>query len=158
MPENYSREKLKEKVKAKAYDYAVKYHGCSQAIVAAFQEPLGLDAVTLRAAGPMVGGMGLGKICGALAGGVMVLGIKYGRSNMEEGIQGLIPGFLAAQELVKRFEKEFGTTSCFEIAGIDWTDANEAIQALSNPEFLKKCAGVTARTAEMVAEILLERG
>ena len=151
MAEKNSKGTLKEQVRTKAYDYAVKYHGCSQAILAAFQEPLGLDAAAVRAASTMVGGLGMGKTCGALAGGAMVLGVKYGRASMEEGI-------LATQTLVKRFEQEFGTTNCFEIAGVDWTDTNAAIQALMAPEFLKKCAEITARTAEMVAEIITEQG
>ena len=158
MAEKNSKGTLKEQVRTKAYDYAVEYHGCSQAILAAFQEPLGLEAATVRAASTMVGGLGMGKTCGALAGGAMVLGIKYGRTNMEEGIQGLVPGFLATQTLVKRFEQEFGTTDCFEIAGVDWTDTNAAMQALMAPEFLKKCAEITASTAEMVAEIIMEQG
>ncbi|MCJ7523276.1 MAG: C-GCAxxG-C-C family protein [Dehalococcoidia bacterium] len=76
MTEQYPRESMKEHVKRKAYEYARQYHSCSQAMLVAFQEPLGLDAQALRAASPLVGGMGMGKTCGALAGGGMVLGLK----------------------------------------------------------------------------------
>ncbi|UCC59760.1 MAG: C_GCAxxG_C_C family protein [Dehalococcoidia bacterium] len=152
-----SREALKEQVRKKAYDYAREYHGCSQAIMVAFQEPLGLDAMALRAASTLVGGLGMGKTCGALAGGAMVLGLKYGRSSMEEGLPGLIPGMLHTQPLVKRFEDEFGTTGCFEIAGIDWLNFEEAAEAISDPEFLQKCAEIVGRTAEMVADIVFEQ-
>jgi C_GCAxxG_C_C family probable redox protein len=152
-----SREALKEQVRKTAYEYAREYHGCSQAILVAFQEPLGLDAMALRAASTLAGGLGMGKTCGALTGGAMVLGLKYGRSSMEEGLPGLVPGMLHTQPLVQRFEDEFGTTACFAIAGVDWMNFEEAAKAISDPVFLKKCAEIVGRTAEMVADIVFEQ-
>jgi C_GCAxxG_C_C family probable redox protein len=146
----------KEQIRNEAYDFAREYHGCSQAMLIAFQEPLGLDASVIRAASPLVGGLGMGKTCGALAGGVMVLGLKYGRSRMEDGIPGLVPGMLHTQALVRKFEEEFGTSDCFDIAGVDWADFEQAAAAISDPEFLKKCAEIVGRTAEMVADIIVE--
>lgn len=151
-------EALREQVRKKAHDFAREYHGCSQAILVAFQEPLGLDATAVRASSTLVGGLGVGKTCGALAGGVMVLGIKYGRSRAEDGIAGLVPGMLHTQALVRRFEQEFGTSDCFEIAGVDWSDFEQAHAAISDPDFLKKCAEIVGRTAEMVADIISEKG
>ncbi|MCJ7523277.1 MAG: C-GCAxxG-C-C family protein [Dehalococcoidia bacterium] len=75
---------------------------------------------------------------------------------MEEGIQCLVPGMMYAQALVKRFEQEFGTSDCFEIAGVDWTNVEEAYKAIMDQEFLEECAQIVAITAGMVADIIGE--
>jgi C_GCAxxG_C_C family probable redox protein len=152
-----SKEALKEQVKKKAYDYELQFHGCSQSILLAFQELLGMsDELTFKAAGPLCAGLGMGKTCGALTGGMMVLGMKCGRARIDEGLGGLFSGILIAQRLVREFEQEYGTTACSEISRLDWTDSDEVIQAVNNPEFMAMCANVVSRTAEMVAEIIAE--
>jgi C_GCAxxG_C_C family probable redox protein len=152
-----SKEVFKEQARKKAYEYELQFHGCSQAVVRTFQDLLGLeDELLFKAAGPLCAGMGMSRTCGALSGGVMVLGMKQGRSCIEDGIEGLYPGLLAAQDLVRRFEQEFGTTSCSEIAGLDWTDSGAVMKALSHPEFVERCAQVVGKTAEMVAGIIDE--
>jgi len=53
---------------------------CSQVILSFFAEKYGLDPdLALKISSPFGGGLGgLGKICGALTGGMLVLGLKYG--------------------------------------------------------------------------------
>ena len=85
-----------------------------------------------------------------------MLGLKRGRERIDEGLEGLIPGLGLAQSLVQRFEQEFGATSCREIAKVDWTDFEAAMQAIANPEFVERCAQIVGRTAEMVAELIGE--
>jgi hypothetical protein len=99
----------------------------------------------------------MGKACGALTGGVLVLGMKYGRAHIEDGLNGLFPGMGIAQRLVKMFEEEFGTTACSEISKIeDWTDSKTVMEAVNNPEFIRREAEVVGKTAEMVAELMAE--
>lgn len=157
MAKERSKEAFKEQARKKAYEYELQFHGCSQAVVRTFQELLGLeDELVFKAAGPLCAGLGMSRTCGALAGGVMVLGMKHGRARIEDGIEGLLPGLLGAQKLVSEFEKEFGTTSCSEIAKVDWMDFGAMMKAISDPEFVERCAQVTGKTAEMVAEIIDE--
>ena len=157
MAAEFPRDDLKEQAGKKAYDYELHFHGCSQAVFMAFKDLWGLDDdLAFKAAGPLCAGMGMGKTCGALAGGIMVLGLKKGRTRIEEGVDGLIPGLFAAQSLVRKFEREFGTTSCSEISKVDWTDLDEITKVLSDREFMAKCANVARRTAEMVAEVIAE--
>jgi len=157
--EKISKDVLKEQARKKAYDYELQFHGCSQAVLLTFQELLGLtDELTFKAASALCAGMGMGKTCGALSGGIMVLGMKFGRPRIEDGVEGLFLGMLPAQKLVQRFEQQFGTTACIEIAKVDWTDAEAAMQAMVDPEFVEKCAQVVGKTAEMVAELIVEEG
>jgi C_GCAxxG_C_C family probable redox protein len=150
-------EALKEQARKKAHDYELEFHGCSQAVLLTFQELLGLeDELTFKAAGPLCAGMGTSKTCGALTGGMMVLGMKCGRARIDEGLDGLMPGLMAAQNLVRKFEQEYGTTACSEISKVDWTDMDSMVQALADPEFVEKCAQVVGNTAVMVAEVIAE--
>lgn len=157
MARKISKDELKKKAREKAHDYELQYHGCSQSVLLALQELLGLeDELTFKAASALCAGQGMGKTCGALSGGVMVLGLMRGRAHIEEGLEGLIPGLGLAQSLVQRFEQEFGATSCREITKLDWTNFEDVMQAITNPEFIERCAQLAGRTAEMVAELIGE--
>jgi C_GCAxxG_C_C family probable redox protein len=158
MGQKISKEALKKLAREKAYDYELQCHGCSQAVLLTFQELFGLeDELTFKAAGPLCAGLGMGKTCGALTGGVLVLGIKNSRAHIEDGLNGLFPGMGTAQRLVKMLEEEFGTTVCSEISKItDWTDSKTVMEAVNNPEFIRREAEVVGKTAEMVAELMTE--
>jgi C_GCAxxG_C_C family probable redox protein len=158
MGHKISKQSLKKQARKKAYDYELECHGCSQAVLLTFQELLGLeDELTFKAAGPLCAGLGTGKTCGALTGGIMVLGMKYGRPRIQDGLGGLLPGMGVAQRLVQKFEQEFGTTICSEISKIaDWTDLEAVMQAVNNLEFIEREAEVVGKTAEMVAELISE--
>jgi C_GCAxxG_C_C family probable redox protein len=157
-----------ESVKERAYNYERRYHGCSQCPLLALQEFLGLeDELTFKAASSLCGGLAFsGNTCGALSAGVMVLGMKYGRANIEEGLAGLVKGMLPAYRLVKWFEGEFGTTLCREISGLQMDEeilkamaaAPEAMEAALPTELIEKCSQIVGKTAEKVAEIISEEG
>ena len=157
-----------ESVRERAYNYERQYHGCSQCTLLALQELLGLeDELTFKAASSLCGGLAFsGNTCGALTAGVMVLGMKYGRANIEEGLGGLVKGMLPAYRLVKWFEGEFGTTVCREISGIQMdeemlkalTAAPEAMEAGLPAELIEKASQLVGKTAEKVAQIVSEEG
>lgn len=157
-----------ESVKERAYNYERQYHGCSQCPLLALQEFLGLeDELTFKAASSLCGGLAFsGNTCGALSAGVMVLGMKYGRANIEEGLAGLVKGMLPAYRLVKWFEGEFGTTVCREISGLQMDEeilkamaaAPEAMEAALPAELIEKCSQIVGKTAEKVAELISEEG
>jgi len=157
-----------ESVKERAYNYEKQYHGCSQCPLLALQEYLGLeDELTFKAASSLCGGLAFsGNTCGALSAGVMVLGMKYGRANIEEGLAGLVKGMLPAHRLVKWFEGEFGTTVCRELSGLQMDEellkamaaAPEAMEAALPAELIEKCSQIVGKTAEKVAELISEEG
>jgi len=150
-----SQEEFKKKVSDLAFRYETEFHGCSQAVLLAFQEALGLkDDLLFRAAGTLAGGMYSGLTCGALTGGLLVIGTRVGRRRIEDGLEGLLESFEPAQRLVKWFEVEYGTTSCRELTGTDWFDINQVMLFLRFSDKLKECAKRVGKTAEKVAEII----
>ena len=149
-----SPEAFRKEARERAYRYECEFHGCSQAVLRTFQELLGIeDDLLFKASGPLCAGFGLGKSCGALAAGVLVIGMVHGRDRMDEGVGGLMPGFMFAQALVRKFEQEFGTTTCLEICKVDWTDMQAVSEFFSTAASEQACR-VAGKTAEMVAEVL----
>lgn len=165
-----SKEAMKEEARERAFKYESTYHGCSQCTMRALQEVLGLeDELVFKAASCLHGGMPVErKVCGALNAGVMVLGMKYGRASLDEGMAGTLKGMLQVQKLVKRFEQEFGTTACLEITegqtvamdeeGLKYLIEHPEVMEEMSKELIKRCSQVVGKTAEIVVEIINEEG
>lgn len=159
-----SYEDKKEQAGRKAYEYEKQYHCCSQATLKALQEVLSLEnPFALKAASTMCGGVALtGQTCGALSAGVMAIGMRRGRLNLEEGFEAVLRAMLPAHRLVRWFESEYGSAACREISGLELSeetlklmaaDPDGALRAL-DPAMVEKCAQICRRTAEKVVEML----
>lgn len=157
---------LKKTAREKAYHYEVNYHCCSQATMLALQEVLGMeDELTLKATSSVCGGMALsGNTCGALSAGVMIIGMKYGRGDIKEGLTNVIKGMIPAAKLIKWFEKEYGTLMCHDISGFEM-DVDTLEEAMKDPEAMlesldqeqvEKCSQLCGKTAAKVIEIISE--
>lgn len=145
-----------EKVKEKAFNNMRNHESCAQSIVAAFMDELGInDPMVIRAAGALHGGMVSSLVCGIHAAGLMVLGMLVGRENLELGLDGLLPIVMPAQDLIKRLDKRLGSSSCKELSGVDFTDAEAAINFYVTKEN-EKCFGFVAEGAEEIALFLKE--
>lgn len=163
-----SKEALKEEARKRASDYELQYHGCGQTTLLALQEVLGLeDEQVFKSASSLCGGIAFErKLCGALTTGLMVLGMKFGRADIQEGLPGILKGIMPAHKLMRRFEQEFGSTVCGEImgGGTELPSEEQFREMIANPdaveemsrEIIAKCAQVVGKTAAMVVEIISE--
>jgi C_GCAxxG_C_C family probable redox protein len=143
-----------ERVKAKAETYMRKHESCAQCILGAFMEELGVDdPLVMASAGAFHAGLSTSLTCGIYTGGLMVLGLLMGRDRIEQGIDGLFPIMLPAQELVDSLQKKMGSSSCRELTGVDFTDMNEAA-AFFGTEGHEKCISRVAEGAEEIASFL----
>jgi C_GCAxxG_C_C family probable redox protein len=152
-----SKAEFVEDTRKRAYDYDFKCHGCSQAVVQTFLDAFGEENTLLfTAASPFAAGMSMtGNNCGALIGGLMILGVVFGRRSMADGMEGIIDGIRPARRLVKHFQRRFGTLNCFEITQTDLADPVKA-DAYFAGGGLDKCAGVTGEVAAYVADLLYD--
>jgi C_GCAxxG_C_C family probable redox protein len=100
------------------------------------------------------GGLGRrGLVCGALSGGVMVIGLKYGCSldkDCRETVYGL------TLELCRRFEEQFGTTSCYKLIGYDLTAEEERTEFKSLRLKEEKCVNYVGTVVDILTELLDE--
>jgi C_GCAxxG_C_C family probable redox protein len=118
---------------------------CSEAVFMVANDYLGhpvSDEMVRLASGFPVGMGFAGCVCGALSGGVMALGLKYGRS--QPGVK--TPGmFEAAQELHDRFKARRRITCCRVL-----TRKFE----LGSPDHIAQCITITGEVAADVIELL----
>lgn len=121
---------------------------CSEAVVYAFNEamddPMPPEIVRLASGFPVgMGALGTGGCtCGALSGGVMVLGMVYGRSTPGEEAPLVLD---KAKELHDWFKSEKRSTCCRAlIAGFEF----------GSPEHIDQCVAFTGDVAEHLATVL----
>jgi C_GCAxxG_C_C family probable redox protein len=142
------------RVKAKALNNMTQHESCTQSVVAAFMEELGIkDPLVIRSAGAMHGGMLCSYTCGVHVAGAMVLGLLMGREDLEQGLDGLLPIVGPTQELMARLNEKLGSHSCKELTGVDFTDL-EAAMVFMNSKDHDKCLERVAEGAEEIGLFL----
>ena len=135
--------------------YGSTYHGCSQAVLATFMEIMGIeDEKVLMAASCLAGGATRCLSCGAITGGLMVLGLRYGRRRLEDGPEALDHAMEPAGEFVDRFIEEYGATGCHELTGYDFRDQAQFQAFLDSEEAVNKCTERVTKSAGWVAEVI----
>ena len=146
-----------EDLKERAFKAEMEYHGCSQATLRPFMEIFEIDNDgVMMAASPFAGGLALtGNNCGALTGGLIVLGLLFGRRDMKEGMEGIVAGLRPMRKLVKYFDEKQNSVNCRDITQTDIADP------VKGPEYfdhggLEKCATMIADVAAFVGDILYE--
>jgi C_GCAxxG_C_C family probable redox protein len=160
------QKQLVGRIEQTGYENELQFWGCSQAVFGALQQHLDLgDQDVFAAATGFAGGVAKNQeVCGALLGGIMAIGVTYGRRAFEEGKVGHEQrGFLEAQHrsarLCEKFKEEFGTLHCRDIrvlvGRIPLGDENN-YYTLEGFENHHKCADVTGKTARLAAEVLFE--
>jgi len=160
------KEQLLGNIEGEAHDNEVLYWGCSQAVLGALQRHLRLDnGGAFRAASALVGGIvGRQETCGALLGGVMAIGLVYGRAHFEPGkISREQPEFVEAltrsRRFYERFRDTFGYLRCSDVrAAVRGPDAKEytRFDTIEAIEDHAKCGDITGPAARLAAEVILQ--
>jgi C_GCAxxG_C_C family probable redox protein len=93
---------------------------CAQAVLSTLGPQSGLGtAECFRVAAAFGGGMArMGATCGAVTGGMMVLGLRHGDPRIQEPVaRGEFYG--KVQDFAARFARRHGSTVCRELLGCD---------------------------------------
>lgn len=102
-----------------AFDTHAEGFNCCTAVVFAFQDKLGLTAEQCYAVtSGMGGGLRTGEVCGAVSGGVMVLG-ALAPHNKQTGPEGKEYNITLTQEFQRRFAEKQGYICCRDLKPID---------------------------------------
>lgn len=146
-----------EDVRKRTFDTEMKCHGCAQVIVQTFLDVFEENNTPVSmASSPFAAGLALsGNNCGALIGGLMTLGLVYGRKDVAEGMEGILAGIRPMRKLVKYFQETYQSPNCREITGTDLADPEKAT-AYFESGGLEKCANMMADVAGFVGEIIYE--
>lgn len=131
-----------------------KYH-CSQAVLAAFAEELGLtEKQALKLGGCFGGGMCKGEVCGACTGALMALGLKYGQCEIED-LDSRLKTNDVTVKFLELFREENGSYICKELLGCDLATPEGKEYAKEHNLFTDFCPHMVV-SAVKIAEQLLE--
>ena len=128
---------------------------CSAAVFSAFSPDLGLDPDTAKkiACGFGAGISKTGNICGAVSGGIMVIGLKYGKCV--EGDEAATERTRAlVRQFIGEFTKKNGSVHCTELLGYNLSIPEEYARARDEEIFVTKCPQMVRDAVEILENLL----
>jgi C_GCAxxG_C_C family probable redox protein len=147
-----------EEMGTRAKELMQKRLHCSQAVLTAGQEKLGISSPeVIKAVGLYGGGVsGTGEVCGALLGGIALISSLFSRSSLEEKESPKM--WKLGHMLDDRFAEitnGHGGKLCRDIARVDWSDRDQVSAFYKdNGSRRKHCMQVVEETARALGKIL----
>lgn len=130
---------------------------CAQSVICAYAPELGLTKETaLRLASGFGGGLGrMRSVCGAVTGMTMVLGLKYGYSDLQDPEQKK-ETYALTQRLIKKFRACNGSILCAELLG---EEEGSHIPSARTQQYYQErpCAALIACAADLLEELSQEK-
>jgi C_GCAxxG_C_C family probable redox protein len=129
-------------------------YNCSQAVLAAFCEPYGMEPKTaLTLAAGFGGGIGAaGGVCGALTGAVMVLGLKYGSPDVADKTA-KNEMYRKTRVLCEEYKLRTGSLYCRDLLGFDLSTEAGQLAAIE-PNAFHDCRQFVRIAADILEEML----
>jgi C_GCAxxG_C_C family probable redox protein len=113
--------------------------------------------VTSAAATAFGGGMGrMGHTCGALSGGLIVIGLDIGRTDGNDD-EGKKEAYSEARKLLQCFQERWGALTCRELTQCDLSTQDGFEKYRRQRIHETKCTEIIKETVKMVTTILQER-
>ena len=140
--------------KEKALNYFSQKMHCSQSVIAAFAEDCGItEAQALKLGSCFGGGMRKGEVCGAVTGALVVLGLLYGESKVDDTEARLV-SIKVNDLMMDRFKEKCGSYICNDLLGCDITTVVGHNYCLENNKFTEFCPKMVTAAVEIVEEII----
>jgi C_GCAxxG_C_C family probable redox protein len=129
-------------------------YNCAQSVLCSYAEELHISKdVALRIANGFGGGMGRKQeVCGAISGGVMVLGLMYGRGeNDGKGKQETT--YAKVRDLIDSFTAEYGTVNCRELLSGCALLTPEGQETFRDNGLIEKCYDYVRKVIAIIEKI-----
>lgn len=128
---------------------------CSQALLSTYGAQFGLNReMALKVSGSFGGGMGrMGETCGAVTGAFMVIGLKYGKTRVEDE-QTKEKAYSLVKEFVDKFKSRNGSIICRELLGCDISTPEGMKLAKEKNLITTLCPKLVQDAAEIIEQIL----
>lgn len=152
MKRTFGKEATDLEISTVAIDMFMKGYNCAQSVLYAFSRESGLpEEIALKISSGLGAGMGRkGEVCGAVAGGIMVLGMRHGWvANNDRTAKETT--YFKTRELMSRFAEKHGSCICRELLnGCDLT-TEEGQRYFKEKDYLSK---ICNKCVQSVVEIL----
>lgn len=138
----------------KAVKYFSSNFNCSQSVFTTFAIEQGIDEkFALRLGTNFGGGERKGELCGAVAGALMVLGLRCGHCDSED-TEGKSKAYRISEEFMNRFIAKNGSVVCRELLGYDLTKDEDIIREKNL--FNTICPEMVRTATEILDEMIKE--
>jgi len=137
----------------KAVKHFREEYNCAQSVLLTmFEHWNGKSELIPKIATAFGAGIGrCGSVCGALTGGVMAIGIRYGTN--EPSLEKRLRAYELAERFYKQFERQHGSVLCRELIGYDLSNPEELEQARKTKVFEEQCVNFVRKTVETLLEL-----
>ena len=142
---------------AKAEELFKSGYNCSQSVIGAVCDDLGLDFDTaMKLSEGFGGGMGRMRLtCGAVSGMVMAVGMVMSRGNADGDTRAKV--YAKVHELADKFSAENGTIICSQLLGLDNANEYSPAPEARTEKFYKKrpCVELVKQCVKIIEDELL---
>lgn len=148
---------MSDKVRGAVQTHRNTGFNCAQSVLSQFAPELGMDTdIAVKVACGLGSGMGRsGNMCGAVTGGILILGLKYGMTDPEAG-EDKEKTYEKVRKLLYMIQENFGSVNCKDLLGVDVGTA-EGRQELKEKNLSDKvCSKVVGEVVRSV-EILFDQ-
>jgi C_GCAxxG_C_C family probable redox protein len=143
-----------------AAQYHERGYGCAQSVLASFAADYSLaEEHALKLATGFGSGMGrMCHVCGALTGGFMVLGLKFGKYQTDGSRYGneTETTYTLVTELASRFKERNGSIICRELIGYDLSDPDQRAEVVKLGLFKSSCGKFIQDTVDILENNLMD--
>jgi C_GCAxxG_C_C family probable redox protein len=128
---------------------------CSQCVLAAFADELGLNqASALKIAAGFGGGLGrTGETCGIVTGAVMVLGLKYGPVAATD-LASKEAAYAKVREFLRLFQERHQALRCRDLLRCDISTPEGFQSARARNLFATQCAAYIGDAVDILEQLL----
>jgi C_GCAxxG_C_C family probable redox protein len=133
-------------------------YNCAQSVLLTmFEHWNGKNVLIPKIATGFGSGIGrCGSVCGALTGGVMAIGTRYGTN--EPSAEKKLRSYRLSQTLYKQFELRHGSILCRELIHCDFSNNEELEKARQAKVFEEKCPEFVRSVIEILLNISENQG
>ena len=125
---------------------------CAESVLAAVAEYAEISSplIPKMATGFCSGLSRTNKRCGAVTGGILALGMRYGRNMPSQAVE---PAYEKVQEFLNQFEKQNGSLMCGGLTECNLS-TDEGREAFKEKGLMKKCSAFTGYAAGLAVDLI----
>ncbi len=142
----------------KAKEYFLRGYSCSQSVLLAFKDEVGLEEdKILKLASSFGGGIGgQREVCGALSGMLMAAGLLYGYSGPKD-YKSKAEHYALVKELSRRFRESNGSIICRVLLGLEEGQMPAPQRRTAQYHKKRPCAEFVFEAAKIMSDYIAER-